>query len=159
MIQNRQDDAVRRMGHADIDRVLSIEKACFRSPWSRSGFETEIEKKSGFPFVFVDRNRVVGYVIAWKVADEMHIANLAVHPRWRRRGIGETLLEHVLSLTRNCSWIGLEVRRSNAPALRLYRTLGFKEAGIRKGYYADEMEDAVIMVKQPNPVEDIRIER
>ena len=138
---------LRTMTEDDLDSVMVIESLCFRSPWSRGSFEAEFQKPFGTRVVFTEQDGIAGYVVAWRIEDELHIANLAVHPARRRAGIAETLLRHVLDAEPGVSWIGLEVRASNAPARALYRKLGFHEAGVRKGYYADEGEDAVLMVK------------
>ena len=135
------------MTEEDLDSVMVIESLCFRSPWSRRGFEAEFQKQFGIALVFAEQDGIAGYVVAWRIEDELHIANLAVHPARRRAGIGEMLIRHVLEAEPEVSWIGLEVRASNASARALYRKLGFHEAGVRKGYYADEGEDAVLMVK------------
>ena len=135
------------MTEEDLDSVMVIESLCFRSPWSRRSFEAEFQKKSGIALVFAEQAGIAGYVVAWRIEDELHIANLAVHPARRRAGIAEGLLRRVLEAEPGISWIGLEVRASNASARALYRKLGFHEAGVRKGYYADEGEDAVLMVK------------
>jgi ribosomal-protein-alanine N-acetyltransferase len=139
------------MTEEDLDSVLTIESLCFSSPWSRRSFEAELLKPFGLPLVFTTGGEIAGYIVAWRVEGELHIANLAVHPGRRRAGIADTLLRHVLKTEADASWIGLEVRASNAPARALYRRFGFREAGIRKGYYADEGEDAIVMVKSVHP--------
>jgi [ribosomal protein S18]-alanine N-acetyltransferase len=138
---------IRRMTEADLDPVIVIELQSFRSPWSRRSFEAELEKPIGRPLVFIAEKEIVGYIIGWRVVDELHIANLAVRPDWRRRGVAEILLRHMEKTESGISWVGLEVRASNTPARALYRKLGFHEAGVRKGYYADENEDAILMMK------------
>jgi [ribosomal protein S18]-alanine N-acetyltransferase len=138
---------IRRMAEPDLDSVLILESQCFLTPWSRRSFEAELMKPYGIPLVFTAGGEICGYIVAWRIGDELHIANLAVRPGLRRNGIAETLLRHVLDSETGVSWIGLEVRASNAPARALYRKFGFGEAGIRKGYYADEGEDAIVMVK------------
>jgi [ribosomal protein S18]-alanine N-acetyltransferase len=138
------------MTESDLDSVLILESLCFKTPWSRRSFEAELMKPYGLPLVLSVGGEIAGYVVAWRIEDELHIANLAVQPRLRRTGIAETLLRHVLKTESDASWIGLEVRASNAPARALYRKFGFGEAGIRKGYYADEGEDAIVMVKSAN---------
>jgi ribosomal-protein-alanine N-acetyltransferase len=142
-----QNGLIRRMTESDLERVLDIEKLSFRSPWSPQGFIAELEKPYGQPLVFVDDQEISGYIIVWRVSDELHVANLAVHPGKRRRHIAENLLRYVLETETGVSWIGLEVRASNAPARALYRKYGFIETGVRKGYYADEKEDAILMAR------------
>ena len=130
-----------------MDQVLSIEAISFSSPWSRKSFESELKKEFSISLVALIDNEVVGYLIQWLVADEIHIANIAVHPEWRRHGIGETLLRKVIQENKGFSWMGLEVRRKNRSARALYKKLGFREVGIRKNYYLQEREDAILMVK------------
>jgi [ribosomal protein S18]-alanine N-acetyltransferase len=136
------------MGRADLERVLEIEGLSFRVPWSRESFETEFLKPDGRRWVIESEGRVEGYCIAWKAADELHIGNLAVHPEKRRSGLAEALMRHAIDASEGCIWILLEVRRSNAPARRLYEKLLFREAGVRKGYYTDTGEDALLLVRR-----------
>jgi [ribosomal protein S18]-alanine N-acetyltransferase len=149
-VKRAPEGKIRRMTESDLDSVLILETQCFQTPWSRGSFEAELLKPYGLPLVFTAEDEIAGYLVAWRIEDELHIANLAVQPRLRRTGIAETLLSHVLRTESGVSWIGLEVRASNAPARALYRKFGFGEAGIRKGYYADEGEDAIVMVKSAN---------
>jgi len=142
---------VRRMREEDLDHVLSIEEASFRSPWSRKYFETELEKDFGYCVVAVAEKKVVGYLIAWFVSDKIHVANIAVHPDWRNLGVGEMLIRKVMLDGEGFSWVGLEVRSSNKAARALYKKLGFRDVGIRKDYYVQEREDAVLMLKRLPP--------
>jgi len=139
------------MAEEDLDSVLAIESLSFSSPWSRGSFEAELLKPFGVPLVCTTGGEIAGYIVAWRIEDELHIANLAVHPARRRKGIADSLLRRVLEAESDARWIGLEVRASNAPARALYRKFGFREAGIRKGYYADKGEDAIVMVKSVHP--------
>jgi ribosomal-protein-alanine N-acetyltransferase len=142
------------MREEDIDQVLTIEETSFLSPWSRKSFETELQKEFGISLVVLDDNRIVGYLVEWLVADEIHIANIAVHPDYRQRGIGERLMQEVIRNSGGFSWIRLEVRRSNKAARELYAKLGFREVGVRRNYYVQEGEDAILMVRRlvPEPV-------
>ena len=88
---------IRRMSIDDLDRVMAIEEASFASPWSRASFENELRKEYGVPLVVEIKGHVVGYLIQWLVVDEIHIANIAVHPQWRRQGFAEMMIEHCLS--------------------------------------------------------------
>ena len=139
---------IRRMRAGDIDQVLAIEKLSFKYPWSRKTFETELTKDFGISLVADINTKVVGYIIEWLVADEIHIANLAVHPEWRGRGIAKALIQKGIINDGNFSRVRLEVRYSNIPARSLYAKLGFVEIGVEKGYYIQDNEDAIIMVKQ-----------
>ena len=133
----------------DLDQVLAIETISFRSPWSRRQFEAELEKDFGVCVVAVVDGGVVGYLVVWLVTDEVHIANVAVHPGWRRQGLGARLIGEAVwgREQEGFRWVGLEVRRSNRAARALYRKLGFVEVGVRKNYYVQEGEDAVLMAK------------
>lgn len=135
------------MEEKDLDAVMAIEEISFQTPWSRQSFETELRKEISICKVAVIGRDVVGYLIEWIVLDEVHIANIAVHPAWRRRGIGMKLMEAGMARCDGFSWIGLEVRRSNDAAKSLYRRLGFHEVGVRKRYYTREGEDAILMAK------------
>jgi [ribosomal protein S18]-alanine N-acetyltransferase len=146
-LKRDKEGKIRRMTESDLDSVLALESQCFKTPWSRRSFDAELRKPYGLPLVFTAGGEIAGYIVAWRIEDELHIANLAVQPRLRRSGIAENLLRRVLETESGVSWVGLEVRASNAPARALYRKFGFSEAGIRKGYYADEGEDAIVMVK------------
>lgn len=132
----------------DLDEVLEIERMSFSMPWSRGAFTYEIERnRVARCWVMRKHDRVVGYLCLWEVADEVHITNVAVHPAYRRRGIGRALLTHVLdeAVRRAVSLVGLEVRPTNAEARALYESFGFRVVGRRRGYYYDTGEDALIM--------------
>jgi ribosomal-protein-alanine N-acetyltransferase len=138
---------VRKMTRSDLKQVMQIENTSFVSPWSKKSFESELKKDFGFSYTIVEDRQVIAYIIGWLVADEIHIANLAVHPQWRRRGAAMFLMQKVIDGYPEFSWVRLEVRRSNLAARNLYRQLGFKEVGIRKLYYVQENEDAILMTK------------
>jgi len=141
---------------ADLPRVMEIERGAFAHPWSEDLVRRELEHAWSI-FLLATEARaeqsgespeaVVGFVIAWLVHDELHVLNVAVAPEERRRGMGRALMEEVQGRGRRqgARLATLEVRSSNAPALALYRALGWRQVGIRPGYYADENEDAVIM--------------
>ncbi|HEY5649328.1 MAG TPA: ribosomal protein S18-alanine N-acetyltransferase [Nitrospiria bacterium] len=138
------------MVREDLDGVLSIEKASYSVPWTRSMFEVEI-KGNPFSVLLVSRDGeggpLTGYVCYWVVFDELHIMNLSVRPEYRRRGIGQALAAEAIS----DAWgkgvrLGtLEVRASNDAARGLYEKMGFKVEAVRKGYYREPREDALIM--------------
>ena len=132
----------------DLDEVLEIERASFSMPWSRGAFTYEIERnRVARCWVMREDDRVAGYLCLWEVADELHITNVAVHPAYRRRGIGRAMLAAVLddAVRRSLSLVGLEVRPTNAEARALYESFGFRVVGRRRGYYYDTGEDALIM--------------
>jgi len=132
----------------DLDEVMRIEKMSFPSPWSRQMFLIDLlDNSSAYYLVARYQGKVVGYTGFWLIGDEMHIANLAVCPDLRRQKIAQRLLlaGFNLALSKGAQKSTLEVRVSNLAAQRLYEKFGFIRAGIRKGYYSDKNEDAVIM--------------
>lgn len=139
------------MNIRDIDSILTISSLSFPTIWSRNSLEKEmLENKFARYLVAVTDNMVVGYGGMWIIVDEAHITNIAVHPEYRGIGIGSTLLIGLLEACKNEAVIGmtLEVRKSNVIAQKLYNKFGFSQEGIRKAYYADNKEDAIIMWKR-----------
>lgn len=140
---------IRRMQEGDLDQVAAIERDLFTMPWSRSSFLFEIsDSKTGYAVTALSSGTVVGYAVAWFVADELHIGNVAV-ARWAQgNGVGKILVEHLLSEAagRETAFATLEVRASNARAINLYRRYGFRGIAIRKHYYSDNGEDALVMI-------------
>ena len=133
-----------------IDDIMLVEKLCFTIPWSKNAFIQELKnnKFSKYISAIVD-NRVVGYAGMWIIFDEGHITNIAVHPEYRKTGIGTMLLGKLIEISKKnaIEKLTLEVRESNMAAKTLYTKYGFKAEGIRKSYYADNGEDAIIMWK------------
>lgn len=135
----------------DIDAILQIEKSSFETPWSRRQFEDEFNNRDlTIPVGAEVSGRLTAYAFLWIIMDECHLANIAVHPEWRRKGIGRELLGQVVEIARekNCVKMMLEVRKSNRSAIALYEQSGFHKVGIRKHYYRDgflRTEDAVLM--------------
>ena len=138
---------IRRLALGDLDDVEAIEKRAYRTPWSRSMFASELAKPASICLGAYEGDQLVGYVINSRYVDAWHVMNVAVSPSHQRRGIATQLLEHLFELTRDDERRGytLEVRMSNADAIRLYEKLGFERRGIRRGYYTDNREDALIM--------------
>jgi [ribosomal protein S18]-alanine N-acetyltransferase len=142
--------ALRDMHASDLPAVLEIERRSFAQPWSRGFFEKELTTAFARLVVAVDevgpRPMIVGYTCRWRVTDEVHVLNVAVHPEHRGRGLGRTLLEAVLAESRAAGSraVFLEVRAGNVVARRLYRHLGFRELGVRRGYYGPG-QDAIVM--------------
>ncbi len=132
-----------------LDQVMQIEEECFSIPWSRTEFENELINQLAMYFVICEDTEVVGYGGMWHVVTEGHITNIAVKPDKRRKGYGKLLMEKLISVGKKKKMIGLtlEVRMNNTNAQRLYTSYGFKPEGIRKNYYADTKEDAIIMWK------------
>lgn len=145
---------IRRCEIRDLPQVILIERASFSSPWPEHFFYEELTSSYSHPFVAViptedGGEKVVGYIFIWKLDDEIEIANIAVHPHYRNMGIATKLIKSMEVLFRDtASRVFLEVRVSNYPARNLYKKLGFKEIGIRRGYYTDTGEDAIVMMKE-----------
>ena len=137
---------IRAMCAEDIDAILAVEEVSFHTPWTRGDFEGELVNPLAY-YLVAEEDGVVGYVGSWIIFDECHITNIAVAPEARKKGIGDQLMQ---TLIRNAEEKGvvattLEVRPSNAPAIHLYEKYGFVVEGVRKRYYADTGEDALIM--------------
>lgn len=131
-----------------IDRILVIDSLCFPMPWSRKSLEKEIENSSLTKYVVAKKSGIViGYAGMWVILDEGHITNIAVHPEYRGIGVGSLLLEALIEICKIefIKSMTLEVRKSNIRAQSLYKKYGFLQNGIRKGYYRDNKEDALIM--------------
>jgi len=131
-----------------LDQVLAIELKSFPIPWSQRAFMFEVmENDFAFYLVALQGEKVVGYGGMWIVLDEAHITNVAVHPELRGRGVGRALMMELLSraVVLGAPGITLEVRVSNQVARNLYKSLGFVEKGMRRKYYSDNNEDAIIM--------------
>jgi ribosomal-protein-alanine N-acetyltransferase len=132
----------------DLDGILAVDAATFDRPWTRAMYEWEWTHSDVARF-YVARHGdvVVAYCAGWVIFDELHINNLAVDPAWRRRGVGAALLVFVLdaAAAEGAKRATLEVRRSNEPARRLYERFGFGFAGVRKGYYREPVEDALVL--------------
>jgi ribosomal-protein-alanine N-acetyltransferase len=135
----------------DLAVVDRIERVSYPTPWSRSMFAGELSKPSSLCLgAFDDEVGLVGYVIASRYVDAWHVMNIAVDPESRRRGVGTALLRRLFELTEEGRrGYTLEVRVSNTAAIRLYEQLGFRARGVRRGYYTDNREDALIMWKDP----------
>lgn len=165
---------VERMALKDVPEVAAMEKMVFTMPWSARAFEYELKYNSMAHFVVAKQHcdpktgdgqrahwwaarrlpppkPILGYAGLWLIVDEGHVCTLAVHPDWRGRRLGELLLVTLIerSCASNASVVTLEVRTSNLVAQRLYRKYGFAVVGLRKGYYSDNHEDALIMTTDP----------
>ena len=136
---------IRRLAYSDLPQVIAIERRAFPTPWSLAMFVLELSKSSGVCLAATVDGRVAGYVVCSRYADVWHVMNVAVDPDHRRRGIAAALLEHLLAEVGDDAALTLEVRRTNAGAMRLYERHGFRAAGIRRRYYQDNGEDALVM--------------
>ena len=135
----------------DLSAIETIERTAYPTPWSRSMFAGELAKPSSICLGAFAADRLVGYLIVSRYVDAWHVMNVAVAPGEQRRGIASTLLENLFELTKDDGRRGytLEVRASNEGAIALYERLGFERRGVRRGYYTDNREDALIMWKDP----------
>ena len=143
---------LRSIERHDLDAIDEIERASYPTPWSRAMFVAELQKPSSLALgAYRETGELAGYLVVSRYVDAWHVMNVAVAPEFRRRGIGRALLERLFEVTGGDSRRGytLEVRVSNADAIRLYERLGFEARGIRRGYYTDNREDALIMWREP----------
>ncbi len=136
----------------NVNKVWELEKVCFKDdPWELNAFLAELENKISVYFVAIDEETdlVVGYAGVWMMYDCANITNIAVHPEFRRTGLGSKMIELLIDISKEQKMdnITLEVRVSNVPAIELYKKHGFFEAGLRKRYYQGK-EDALIMTKE-----------
>jgi [ribosomal protein S18]-alanine N-acetyltransferase len=143
----------RKLKLRDLGGIEEIERASYPTPWSRSMFAGELAKPSSICLGAVDaeNDTLVGYLIISRYVDAWHVMNIAVAPAYRRRGIARGMMERLFEVTARDARRGytLEVRVSNETAIRLYEALGFRARGIRRGYYTDNREDALIMWRDP----------
>ncbi|WP_338473138.1 ribosomal protein S18-alanine N-acetyltransferase [Niallia sp. XMNu-256] len=138
----------RRMEIEDLDQIMVIEHESFTVPWSKEAFFNELTKnKHALYTVAVVEERVIGYCGVWLVLDEAHITNIAILPEYRGMKIGESLMRNVIetAIEYGAKMMTLEVRVSNHIGQSLYRKFGFQAGGLRKGYYSDNHEDALVM--------------
>ena len=136
----------------EIDAILRIEEASFTNPWTREMYLAEFANQ-GVSYCFLAKDAggtIVAFCSFWRVLDELHINNLAVMPACRRAGAGTALLTRVLEegVTLGASRATLEVRRSNEAARRLYQHFGFSQAGVRRAYYSNPIEDALVLWRE-----------
>lgn len=138
------------MKPGDLDEVLAIERQSFPSAWSRESYLRELRNRNSYYFVARLEGHVIGYAGMWVIGTEAHISTLAVHPDWRRHGLGERVLWHLLAVARErgVNKVTLEVREANLAARQLYRKCGFEEQRLLPGYYGDTGEDGVAMERR-----------
>jgi ribosomal-protein-alanine N-acetyltransferase len=144
----------RRMRGDDLPRVMEIERTAFRTPWSAELLQRELTNDLATILVATETQGdrlaevILGFIICWLVHDELHILNLAVAQESRRRGVARFLLQQAEAQAREAGAVlaTLEVRRSNAAALGLYRSRGYRQIGVRTKYYTAEGEDAIVML-------------
>ncbi len=138
---------IRLLELEDLSAIEAIEQRAYPTPWSRSMFASELAKPTSICLGAFEGDELVGYIINSRYVDAWHVMNVAVAPDRQRRGVAIALLEHLFDVTRDDERRGytLEVRVSNEGAIHLYERLGFEPRGIRRGYYTDNREDALIM--------------
>jgi [ribosomal protein S18]-alanine N-acetyltransferase len=146
---------IRPLSLDHVDAIDVIERAAMPAPWSPAMFAGEIVKPTSVCLGAFEAgsDRLVGYVIVSRYVDAWHVMNLVVATDWRRQGVARRLLEELFERTRDEARRGftLEVRASNDAAMRLYEATGFRAQGVRRGYYTDNREDAVIMWREAVP--------
>jgi [ribosomal protein S18]-alanine N-acetyltransferase len=142
---------IRRLTYADLPQVVAIERRAFTTPWSLAMFVLELSKPSGICLAAVVETELAGYLVCSRYDTVWHVMNVAVDPDRRRRGIATALIAALLDRIGGDAQVTLEVRRSNGGAIALYERFGFRSAGVRPRYYADNGEDAVIMWRTAPP--------
>jgi ribosomal-protein-alanine N-acetyltransferase len=161
----RPDQTIRPMQLADLEQVHQIDTASFSLPWPRSSFLFELNENPVSRSWVVEcelldgQRKIIAVLVLWLIIDEAHIATIAVHPDYRRRGIGRRLLVHALleAAREGAQRSFLEVRRANTAAQDLYQRFGFTIVGIRPHYYRDNGEDAILMNLEPIQPEALRL--
>jgi [ribosomal protein S18]-alanine N-acetyltransferase len=143
---------IRRLTYADLPQVVAIERRAFTTPWSLAMFVLELSKASGVCLAATVETELAGYLVCSRYDTVWHVMNVAVDPDRRRRGIAIALIAALLERIGDDAQVTLEVRRSNGGAIALYERFGFKSAGVRPRYYADNGEDAVIMWRTTAPL-------
>lgn len=142
------DCIIRKAAESDIVPMAELDKLCFAVPWSRESFNQEIINNDLACYLVADYNgMIIAYAGLWRIFEEGHITNVAVHPDYREKGLGLHIVSELIRISEEegLKRFTLEVRASNTPAISLYSKLGFRPAGFRKNYYEDNNEDAMIM--------------
>ena len=140
---------IERMNESHVAAVAALEKLCFADPWSLSSVASELKNPLALWLVAVEEDVVCGYIGSQSVMGESDMMNVAVHPDHRRKGLGEMLVLALCeALSGENTSLALEVRSSNAPAISLYEKLGFVQVGLRRNYYRNPKEDALILRKE-----------
>ena len=139
-----------KMDATHVEQIAELEKICFNDPWSVNSISYELTNPLSLWFVALDGDRVAGYIGSQAVADEADIMNVAVDPSYRRQGIAQGLIDALIAALKEKGVVCLflEVRVSNEPAIELYGKNGFLQVGLRKNYYHNPKEDALILRKE-----------
>jgi ribosomal-protein-alanine N-acetyltransferase len=149
---NNMEVIIRRMRVDDLPEVQTIDTISFSTPWALTAFRYELlENPHAFCWVAEVNSRLIGFIICWLIIDELHVATIAVHPEYRGKRISKKLIRTGFEtlIDKGACLATLEVRESNFVAQSLYQSFGFKEVGLRKAYYQDTHEDALIMTVDP----------
>lgn len=143
------DIRIEPMNETHLKDLALLEKQCFSVPWSENALRVELEKENSRFFVAITKDEVSGYIGANNVLGEVYIDNIAVFYNYRGFGVGESLLKHLIEVSKKekCDLVTLEVRVSNTPARNLYEKLGFQNVGVRKSFYDKPKEDGIIYTK------------
>lgn len=145
MMHTNTDIEIKKFSEEHIKHIIEIEQLCFSVPWGENELREELNNECAKFYVAIKEKKVVGYVVLYVVCNEGDVARVAVLPDYRRYGIARTLLEK--SFKDDLNSVFLDVRESNVPAKELYKSLGFEEIGVRKNYYRNPIENAVLMKK------------
>lgn len=140
---------ITQMQKEHLSAVMKIERDSFTHPWSEHSFVSELENPKSYAFVAIDNDEVIGFAVLSVVLDEGSLLDIAVDKSYRRKGVAKKLFEAVQKVAEDnkLSFITLEVRVSGTPAISLYKAMGFEQVAIRKNYYSNPIEDAVLMTK------------
>ena len=140
--------SIRPMSEKDVDKIFQLEKRIFTDAWSYNLIKDEIENnKLKKPYILEIDNKIVGYAFVWIIEDEVHLNNFAIHPNFRRKGLGLKLIRFIFDEFKKYRNMFLEVRQSNKKAIDLYHKVGFSNFFIRKHYYSNG-ENAIVMHKE-----------
>lgn len=145
---------LRHLRPDDLDSMHALERAAYRVPWSRAMIASELSRPGGVRLGAFDGDKLIGQLVASRMARVLHIMNVSVRPEARRRGVGSLLLQRLFDQVGEDDDAGytLEVRVSNVAAIALYHAHGFRVHGVRPGYYVDNQEDALVMWRPPQRV-------
>jgi ribosomal-protein-alanine N-acetyltransferase len=145
---------IRSLAYSDLPAVIAIERRSFPAPWSLAMFVLELSKPSSVCLAMVEDGALIGYLVCSRYADVWHLMNVAIEPSRRRQGLATELIERLFEENGPEARYTLEVRISNRVAITMYERFGFRSAGVRRRYYRDNGEDALIMWREaPSPVE------
>ena len=144
-----EEYTIREMSLDDVPSVIEIERELFSDPWPDSMFYEDVRSGDSYPLVVQNDKTIIGFGILWVAVDEGHLTNMAVSKKYQRKSVAKALLSYILRLAAGMklAQIVLEVRSSNTPAISLYESFGFKPLAIRKRYYQNPVEDALVMRK------------